>query len=158
MITKVTPMNQLEIYANFVAPVVKAIRQHNNEFFRLDYYEISPKDITIDHDNKLWDFMSENKLIPQDFDGDIPLIWGQWDEVDGSIVLMQVKEGVFPGQTGSDFHMFQHKYYQEGGGYAYCDDETTPYIGDALDWVSSKMGLTYLTSDKGMSNLEMVLG
>ena len=31
MITKVTPMNQLEIYAHFVAPVVKAIRQHNNE-------------------------------------------------------------------------------------------------------------------------------
>ena len=104
-------MNQLEIYTDFVAPVVKAIRQHNNEFFRLDYYEISPKDITVDHDNKLWDFMSENNVE-------------------------KTKE-------------------QEA---AYCDDETTPYIGDALDWVSSKMGLTYLHLDKGMSDLEMVLG
>lgn len=177
--------NNLEIYVDYVKPVVKSINEHHNEFYLLQYYNLSPEDLF--EEGTLVGFMTKNKNRPEHFSGNIPMIYAQYGEETGASMVLEISpenrklldpkvikvlSGKYhreAGQVTEDWEkcanktvyvLMDHQYFSTCAGFEPADDYSyisKNNIGDALDFVSRSLGLDYLTIHVGKSDLEWFL-
>ena len=57
------------------------------------------------------------------------------------------------------YALLDHEYYQTCSGFAVHEivDPTSGGVGDALDFISDRLGLTYLNLHEGNTNLDFIL-
>jgi hypothetical protein len=164
-------MDSLQIYANYVRPVVEAIREHHNEFYRLDHYRIEPQDLFLAGSSAegLIEFQSQEKHSVEDFNGDLSLLVAQWEEVIGASAVLQVhsehhrlfKPEVAEVLLGPYFESKRHEgtiyllmdfeYYLTNAGFTVSQriDPTNGGVDNAVDFLSERLGLTYLLLNNG---------
>ena len=174
--------NNLEIYVDYVEPVVKSINEHHNEFYTLWYYNLSPEDLFVE--NASVEFMTQDKGLPEHFSGNMPVVYAQWDEVSGACMVLELSPENRKLLSPEVIKVLSGKYHREAGqvgeDWEKCADETVYVlmdacrdlgfepaddysyisennIGDALDFVSRSLGLDYLTIHDGKSDLEWFL-
>ena len=171
--------NNLEKYVNYVQPVVKAISEHHNEFFRLQYFSVSAEDLVAE--NGLIEFHTQTKNRPEHFNGEIPLVDVQWGEETGASLVLEISpehrkllspEVLDVIKTDYfEYHekwrktadktvylLMDHEYYQTCSGFAPSDEfEDTVEVGYAFDFLSHRLGLNYLTLDRAITDLEWKL-
>ena len=154
-------MNNLQRYVNYAQPVVKVIREQHNQFFRLEYFNVSAEDLTAE--DGLIEFMTPpdystgkgvgGKGCPEDFNGEIPLVYAQWGEESGASIVLAIapeqrkllspevldviREYLDVWDTAADqsiYLLMDHEYYQTSAGFAPSDEfEDTVAVGLALD-------------------------
>jgi hypothetical protein len=132
-------MNNLEKYVDYLQPVVKTFKENYNQFYRLEYYNLSAEDLFVD--DCLVEFQTQDKNRPEHFSGNIPMVYAQWGE-----------------ETGAS--MVDHQYFQTCAGFEPADDYSyisDNNIGDALDFLSCGLHLEYFLIGEGYSDLEYVL-
>tara|TARA_R100001224_G_scaffold104083_1_gene77118 strand:- start:67 stop:579 length:513 start_codon:yes stop_codon:yes gene_type:complete len=166
--------NNLEIYVDYVKPVVKSINEHHNEFYDLQYYSLSPEDLTAE--DGLVEFMTERKNRPEHFSGNIPMIYAQYGEETGASMVLELSaeqrkllspdvattllgEQYKLWEDGVVYLLMDHEYYQTCSGFTVTEqiDPTNGGVGNALDFVSRSLGLDYLSIHVGKSDLEWLL-
>lgn len=166
--------NNLEIYVDYVKPVVKSIKEHHNEFYDLQYYSLSPEDLTVE--DGLVEFMTERKNRPEHFSGNIPMIYAQYGEETGASMVLELSaeqrkllspdvattllgEQYKLWEDGIVYLLMDHEYYQTCSGFTVTEqiDPTNGGVGNALDFVSRSLGLDYLSGHVGESDLEWFL-
>ena len=171
-------MNNLQRYRDYVRPVIEAINKHHNEFYRLDHFSIEPQDLFLDgsSDEGLIDFRSQEKNSFEDFNGDLSLLIAQWDEISGSSAVLQVyseHRRLFKPEVaevllgpyfeswdeGTIYLLMDFEYYSTTAGFRVSQqvDPTNGGVGDALDFLSQRLGLPYLLINNGTTDLELVL-
>ena len=182
-------MNNLQRYVNYAQPVVKVIREQHNEFFRLEYFSVSAEDLTAE--DGLIEFMTPpdystgkgvgGKGCPEDFNGEIPLVYAQWGEESGASIVLAIapeqRKLLSPEVLDViktehlEYHekwrktadqtvylRMDHEYYQTCAGFAPSDEfEDTVGVGFALDFISHRLGLNYLVIHDGWHDLEYIL-
>ena len=177
--------NNLEIYVDYVKPVVKSIKEHHNEFYDLQYYSLSPEDLTAE--DGLVEFMTERKNRPEHFSGNIPMVYAQWGEETGASMVLEISpenrkllsaevikvlSGKYHrehGQVGEDWEkcanktvyvLMDHQYFQTCAGFEPADDYSYisgNNIGHALDFLSHCLGINYLNINEARTDLEWKL-
>jgi hypothetical protein len=166
--------NNLEIYVDYVKPVVKSIKEHHNEFYDLQYYNLSPEDLTAE--DGLVEFVTERKNRPEHFSGNIPMIYAQYGEETGASMVLELSaeqrkllspdvattllgEQYKLWEDGVVYLLMDHEYYQTCSGFTVTEqiDPTNGGVGNALDFVSRSLGLDYLSIHVGKSDLEWFL-
>ena len=157
-------MNNLQRYVNYAQPVVKVIREQHNQFFLLQYFNLSAEDLTAE--DGLIEFNCTGE--PSSFNGYIPMIYAHWGEETGASMVLEI----FPEHRKllspevldviktehleyhekwrktaeqSVYLLMDHEYYQTCSGFAPSDEfEDTVAVGHALDFISHRLGLNYL--------------
>ena len=166
-------MNNFKTYVNYAQPVVEAINKHHNKFYLLQYCGIRPQDLCVDEENLI---KFEASGEPGAFKGDIPLIYAQYGEETGASLAIELtaehrkllsKELAFElfgehfdlWEDGVVYALLDHEYYQTCSGFAVHEivDPTSGGVGNALDFISERLGLTYLNLHEGNSNLDFIL-
>jgi len=172
-------MNNLEIYVNYVQPVVKAVNEHHNDHYRLEYFSISAEDLFAE--DGLIEFMTQDKHLPEHFRGTMPMVYAQWGEETGASLVLEIapenrkllspevvevivaehnfgEARAWEWEKTADQTLFlhmDHEYYQTCAGFATSNEfEDSVSVGPALDFLSRRLGLTYLTIDTGVTDLE----
>tara|TARA_R100000781_G_scaffold104116_1_gene67796 strand:- start:52 stop:561 length:510 start_codon:yes stop_codon:yes gene_type:complete len=167
-------MNNLAYYVDYVKPVVKTINLHHNQFYLLQYYSLSPEDLTVEEG--LIEFMTEDKNRPEHFSGNIPMVYAQYGEETGASMVLELSveqrkllspevatillgEHYKLWEDGVVYLLMDHEYYQTCSGFTVTEqiDPTNGGIGNALDFLSDRLGINYLTLDLGNTHLEYLL-
>ena len=160
-------MDSLQIYADYVRPVVEAIREHHNEFHRLEYLSVKPEDLHV----------IDGKIVFDRFVGDLSLVRVTRDGATGSCILQIepkhrdfISAEVVQILVGENLEKWEKTANKivwipldatrvPPLGYMLSDDiEEIEYIGYALDFLSQRLGLTYLFLNNGNTDLEYILG
>ena len=81
-------MNDLKNYVEYAQPVIKVIREEHNEFFNLDYFTVSPEDLTVEAG--LLNVFNGKMFLPEHFSGNIPLVYAQWGEETGASMVLVI--------------------------------------------------------------------
>ena len=164
-------MNNLERYVEYVQPVVKVVRENHNMFHRLEYYNLSAEDLVTE--NGLIEYQSQDKNIPEHFSGNIPMVCASWGEETGASIVLELSPeqrkllspeviDVIKGEH-LEYHekwrktaeqtvwlLMDHEYYQTCAGFAPSDEfEDSTNLLEAVDFISHRLGLNYLTVDDG---------
>ena len=163
-------MNNLQRYVNYAQPVVNAVRENHNEFHHLDYLSVSAEDLLVE-EGFLIEYQSQDKNLPEHFNGDIPLVVANWGEETGASIVLEISPeqrqllspeviDVIKGEH-LEYHekwrktaeqtvwlLMDHEYYQTCSGFVPSDEfEDALNVGDAIHFLSHRMGLNYLTVD-----------
>ena len=171
-------MNDLKNYVDYAQPVIKAIREEHNEFFRLQYYTVSAKDLMVREG--VLEFMTENKH----FSGNIPLVYAQYGEETGASIVLYLtpeeRKNLLPEVTkvlAGEYHrersqlleewdntankpvfvLMEHEYYfLDVAGFAPSDSwgGVKNNMGEAIQFLSHKLGIPYLTIQDPYCGLE----
>ena len=164
-------MNNLERYVEYVQPVVKVVRENHNMFHRLEYYNLSAEDLYAE--DGLIEYQSQDKNIPEHFSGNIPMVCASWGEETGASIVLEISPeqrqllspeviDVIKGEH-LEYHekwrktaeqtvwlLMDHEYYQTCAGFAPSDEfEDSTNLLEAVDFISHRLGLNYLTVDDG---------
>ena len=164
-------MNNLERYVEYVQPVVKVVRENHNMFHRLEYYNLSAEDLYAE--DGLIEYQSQDKNIPEHFSGNIPMVCASWGEETGASIVLELSPeqrkllspeviDVIKGEH-LEYHekwrktaeqtvwlLMDHEYYQTCAGFAPSDEfEDSTNLLEAVDFISHRLGLNYLTVDDG---------
>jgi len=174
-------MNDLKNYVNYAQPVIKAIRENHNDFHLLQYYTVSAEDLTVSEG--LLEFMTETKNRPEHFSGNIPLVYAQYGEETGaSLVLYLTPEErkklspevakVLAGEYHRErsqlleewenttnkpvFVLMEHQYYSDVAGFEPSDSwgGVRNNVGETIDFLSTTLGIPYLTIQDPYCGLE----
>tara|TARA_Y100001951_G_C11291347_1_gene272393 strand:- start:2203 stop:2727 length:525 start_codon:yes stop_codon:yes gene_type:complete len=172
-------VNNLQIYVDYAQPVVKAINEHHNQFYTLWYYNLSPEDLFAE--DGLIEYMTEDKNVPADFNGNMPMVYAQWGEETGASMVLEISpenrkllspevldvikteylEYHVKWRKTADktiYLLMDHEYYQTCAGFAPSNDfEDSVNVDDALDFLSHRLGLNYLHIDRARTDLEWKL-
>ena len=173
-------MNNLQRYVNYAQPVVKAVRENHNEFHHLDYLSVSAEDLLVE-EGFLIEYQSQDKNLPEHFNGDIPLVVANWGEETGASIVLEISPeqrqllspeviDVIKGEH-LEYHekwrktaeqtvwlLMDHEYYQTCSGFVPSDEfEDALNVGHAIDFLAHRMGLNYLTIDFPYSRTEYML-
>ena len=173
-------MNNLEIYVNHAQPVVKTIKKHHNQFYTLWYYNLSPEDLFAE--DGLIEYQTQDKNHPEHFSGTMPMVYAQWGEETGAAMVLEISpenrkllspevievlSGGHPIHTDWDnsadepvYVLMDHKYYQTCAGFEPADDYEyvgLNTIGTALDFLSHRLGLSYLFIENAHTDIEWKL-
>ena len=174
-------MNNLQKCGEYVQPVVQAVREHHNEFCSLQYFNLDPKDL-FTYGDGLIEFQNHPiKYLPEHFDGDLPAVLANWGEETGASLVLEISPehrerlssdvvDVIRGEhleyqeewvktpDKTVYLLMDHEYYLSGSGFAPSNEfKDSVNIGWALDFLSHRLGLNYLTIHEGMCDLEAVL-
>ena len=171
--------NNLEKYVNYAQPVVKAISEHHNEFFRLQYFSVSAEDLVAE--NGLIEFHTQTKNRPEHFNGEIPLVDVQWGEETGASLVLEISpehrkllspEVLDVIKTDYfEYHekwrktadktvylLMDHEHYETCSGFAPSDEfEDTVEVCYAFHFLSHRLGLNYLFIHDGYHELGDIL-
>ena len=167
-------MNNFQKYFEYVTPVVKAINEHHNQFYRLEYFQLGVNDFIIQHG--LVEFMTENKHLPEHFHGDIPCLYAQWGEESGASLIIELtaeqRKKLFPTlgkvllgeyyrqwESGVVYLLLDHELFITHAGFKVVEqiDPTNGGVWDALAFISRRLGLNYLVIHDGWHDLEHIL-
>lgn len=167
-------MNNLNKYVDYLQPVVKTFRENYNQFYLLQYYNLSPEDLSIDHG--LLEFMTEHKNRPEHFSGNIPMIYAQYGEETGASIVLELSaeqrkllspdvantllgEQYKLWEDGVVYLLMDHEYYSDCSGFTVTKqiDPTNGGVGNALDFLSCSLNLPYFYIEEGYSDLEYIL-
>ena len=178
-------MNNLNKYVDYLQPLVKTFSENYNQFYRLEYYNLSAEDLTAE--DGLIEFMTEHKNRPEHFSGNIPMVYAQWGEETGACMVLEISpeqrklldpevikvlSGKYHrehGQVSEDWEkcanetvyvLMDHSYFQTCAGFEPADDYSYisgNNIGDALDFISTRLQLSYFLIHEGYSDLEYIL-
>ena len=171
-------MNNLEIYVNHAQPVVKTIKKHHNEFYTLWYYNLSPEDLFVKDASV--EFMTQDrgecsvlKYLPKHFSGNIPMVYAQWDEVSGASMVLELSpenRKLLSPEVANTILGEQYKLWEDGVVYLLMDacrdsgftvteqiDPTNGGVGNALDFLSRRLGINYLNIHEARTDLEWKL-
>jgi hypothetical protein len=172
-------MNNLEKYVDYLQPVVKAINEHHNQFHLLWYYNLSAEDLFAE--DGLVEFQTQDKNRPEHFSGNIPMVYAQWGEETGASVVLEISpeqrkllspEVLDVIKTEHlEYHekwrktadktvylLMDHEYYQTCAGFAPSEEfEDTVAVGNALDFLSDRLGINYLNINEARTDLEWKL-
>ena len=159
-------MNNLERYVEYVQPVVKVVRENHNMFHRLEYYNLSAEDLYAE--DGLIEYQSQDKNIPEHFSGSIPMVCASWGEETGASIVLELSPEqrkllspeVATILLGEDYKLWEdgvvwllmdHEYYQTCAGFTVTEqiDPTNGGLVEAVDFISHRLGLNYLTVDDG---------
>ena len=154
-------MNNLEKYVSYAQPVVKTINEHNNEFYRLEYYNLGAEDLFAE--DGLVEFQTQDKNRPEHFNGNIPMVYAQYGEETGASIVLEISpenrkllspevantvlgEHYKLWEDGVVYLLMDHEYYQTCAGFTVTEqiDPTNGGVGNALDFLSDRLGLNYL--------------
>ena len=168
-------MNHLKNYVEYAQPVIKAIRENHNEFFRLQYHTVSPEDLVIE-EGLLELAKTKTKYLFEHYSGDIPLVYAQYGEETGaSIVLVLTVEqrkllspevaNTILGEhyklweDGVVYLLMDHEYYSDVAGFKVTEqiDPTNGGVGNAIDFLSQSLGIPYLSIENSYCGLEFHL-
>ena len=168
-------MNHLKNYVEYDQPVIKAIRENHNEFFRLQYHTVSPEDLVIE-EGLLELAKTKTKYLFEHYSGNIPLVYAQWGEETGaSIVLVLTAEqrkllspevaNTILGEhyklweDGVVYLLMDHEYYSDVAGFKVTEqiDPTNGGVGNAIDFLSQSLGIPYLSIENSYCGLEFHL-
>ena len=168
-------MNHLKNYVEYAQPVIKAIRENHNEFFRLQYHTVSPEDLVIE-EGLLELAKTKTKYLFEHYSGNIPLVYAQWGEETGaSIVLVLTAEqrkllspevaNTILGEhyklweDGVVYLLMDHEYYSDVAGFKVTEqiDPTNGGVGNAIDFLSQSLGIPYLSIENSYCGLEFHL-
>jgi hypothetical protein len=172
-------MNNLEKYVDYLQPVVKAINEHHNQFHLLWYYNLSAEDLFAE--DGLVEFQTQDKNRPEHFSGNIPMVYAQWGEETGASMVLEISpeqrkllspEVLDVIKTEHlEYHekwrktadktvylLMDHEYYQTCAGFAPSEEfEDTVAVGNALDFLSDRLGINYLNINEARTDLEWKL-
>jgi hypothetical protein len=179
-------MNNLEKYVDYLQPVVKTFKENYNQFYRLEYYNLSAEDLFVD--DCLVEFQTQDKNRPEHFSGNIPMVYAQYGEETGASMVLEISpenrkllsaevikvlSGKYHrehGQVGEDWEkcanktvyvLMDHQYFQTCAGFEPADDYSyisDNNIGDALDFLSRSLRLEYFLIEEGYSDLDYIIG
>tara|TARA_R110000803_G_scaffold25371_6_gene60663 strand:+ start:6500 stop:6994 length:495 start_codon:yes stop_codon:yes gene_type:complete len=154
-------MNNLEKYVSYAQPVVKTINEHHNEFYRLEYYNLGAEDLFAE--DGLVEFQTQDKNRPEHFNGNIPMVYAQYGEETGASIVLEISpenrkllspevantvlgEHYKLWEDGVVYLLMDHEYYQTCAGFTVTEqiDPTNGGVGNALDFLSDRLGLNYL--------------
>ena len=169
--------NNLEKYVNYAQPVVKAISEHHNEFFILQYFNLSAEDLTAEDGLIQFNCTGE----PSSFNGCIPMVYANWGEETGASLVLEISpehrkllspEVLDVIKTDYfEYHekwrktadktvylLMDHEYYQTCSGFAPSDEfEDTVEVCYAFHFLSHRLGLNYLFIHDGYHELGDIL-
>ena len=176
-------MNNLERYVKYAQPVVKAVNDNHNQFHLLWYYNLSAKDLTAE--NGLIEYQTQDKSLPEDFSGGIPMVYAQWGEETGASMVLEIspeqrkllspevldiilRTSEEKGNASveewrrsakiSPYILMDHEYYQTCAGFVPSGDFNNYVgVGHAVDFISHRLGLVYLNLDLAITDLEWKL-
>ena len=174
-------MNDLKNYVIYAQPVIKAIRENHNDFHLLQYFTVSAEDLTIEEG--LLNFMTQDKNRPEHFSGNIPLVYAQWGEETGASIVLQItpeQRKLLTPEVLSVFHqegwntdwkkwwnktadqtvyvLMEHEYYSTCAGFVPSTEfEDVNNVGEAMDFLSHRLGIPYLSIQDPNSGLEYYL-
>ena len=154
-------MNNLEKYVSYAQPVVKTINEHHNEFYRLEYYNLGAEDLFAE--DGLVEFQTQDKNRPEHFNGNKPMVYAQYGEETGASIVLEISpenrkllspevantvlgEHYKLWEDGVVYLLMDHEYYQTCAGFTVTEqiDPTNGGVGNALDFLSDRLGLNYL--------------
>jgi hypothetical protein len=174
-------MNDLKNYVEYAQPVIKAIRENHNQFHLLQYFTVSPEDLTVEAG--LLNFMSETKNRPEHFSGNISLVYAQWGEETGASIVLEispeqrkllspevldvilntseergnasVEEWRKHAKIGS-YILMDHEYYSDVAGFVLSDSwgGVRNNVGEATDFLSHRLGIPYYSINNPDCGLE----
>ena len=172
-------MNNLNKYVDYLQPLVKTFKENYNQFYCLEYYNLSAGSITAE--DGLIEFMTEHKNRPEHFSGNIPMVYAQWGEETGASMVLEISpeqrkllspEVLDVIKTEHlEYHekwrktadqtvylLMDHEYYQTCAGFAPSEEfEDTLTVGNALDFLSHRLCLPYFLLEQGYSDLDFIL-
>ena len=177
-------MNNLEKYVDYLQPVVETFKENYNQFYRLEYYNLSAEDLFAE--DGLVEFQTQDKNRPEHFSGNIPMVYAQYGEETGASMVLEISpeqrkllspevldvilrtseergnasvEEWRKNAKISPYILMDHEYYQTCCGFAPCGD-FNDYLsmGNALDFISKRLHLEYFLIEEGYSDLEYILG
>ncbi len=172
-------MNNLNKYVDYLQPLVKTFSENYNQFYRLEYYNLSAEDLTAE--DCLIEFMNQDKFLPLHFSGNMPMVYAQWGEETGACMVLELSpenrkllspEVLDVIKTEHlEYHekwrktadqtvylLMDHEYYQTCAGFAPSNEfEDTVTLGNALDFLSHRLCLPYFLLEQGYSDLEYIL-
>ena len=167
-------MNNLEKYVSYAQPVVKTINEHHNEFYRLEYYNLGAEDLFAE--DGLVEFQTQDKNRPEHFNGNIPMVYAQYGEETGASIVLEISpenrkllspevantilgEHYKLWEDGVVYLLMDHEYYQTCAGFTVTEqiDPTNGGVGNALDFLSHRLGLNYLNINEARTDLEWKL-
>jgi len=168
-------MNNLEKYVDYLQPVVKTFRENYNQFYRLEYYNLSAEDLTVEEG--LVEFQTQDKNRPEHFSGNIPLVYAQYGEETGASMVLELSaeqrkllspevantilgEHYKLWEDGVVYLLMDHEYYQTCSGFTVTEQIDPTNGGDAnnaLDFLSRSLHLECFLIEEGYSDLEYTL-
>ena len=167
-------MNNLEKYVSYAQPVVKTINEHHNEFYRLEYYNLGAEDLFAE--DGLVEFQTQDKNRPEHFNGNIPMVYAQYGEETGASIVLEISpenrkllspevantvlgEHYKLWEDGVVYLLMDHEYYQTCAGFTVTEqiDPTNGGVGNALDFLSRRLGINYLNIHEARTDLEWKL-
>jgi hypothetical protein len=156
-------MENLEMFVKYAQPVVKAIKQHHNEFYHLRYYNLSAEDLFAE--DGLIQFQTQQRNRPEHFSGTLPMVYAGWGEETGASLVLEISpenrkllnpevattllgEHYKLWEDGVVYLLMDHEYYQTCAGFTVTEqiDPTKGGVGNALTFLSHRLGLNYLVS------------
>ena len=81
-------MNNLKKYVDYLQPVVKTFKENYNQFYRLEYYNLSAEDLFAE--DGLLEFQTQDKNRPEHFSGNIPMVYAQYGEETGASMVLEI--------------------------------------------------------------------
>ena len=156
-------------YVDYVKPVVDTIREHHNEFYELRYSLINAEDIFVESvADRLLGF--RQGIYEPSSAGYIPCIYARYGEETGACVALQltptqfallskeVKTAMFGKNPRHAFKepvyvIMEHQYFQTVSGFH--TRITTNLLHDPLDYITEKLGLSYLDSENDLYVLDL---
>ena len=151
-------MNNLEKYVSYAQPVVKTINEHHNEFYRLEYYNLGAEDLFAE--DGLVEFQTQDKNRPEHFNGNIPMVYAQYGEETGASIVLEISpenRKLLSPEVANTVLGEHYKLWEDGVVYLLMDacrdsgftvteqiDPTNGGVGNALDFLSDRLGLNYL--------------
>ena len=160
-------MNNLQRYVEYVQPVVHSIQEHHNGFYRLQYFNLDPEDLFAE--GGVIEFQRNvTKCLPEHFDGDLPAVLAGWGEETGASLVLEISPehrerlssdvvDVLEWRKTANKTIYvplDHEYYQTCAGFAPSNEfEDWEAVGHALDFLSHRLGLNYLTIHEGIEEL-----
>ena len=178
-------MNDLKNYVEYAQPVIKAIRENHNEFFRLQYHTVSPEDLVIE-EGLLELAKTKTKYLFEHYSGNIPLVYAQWGEETGASIVLYLtpeeRKNLSPEVTkvlAGEYHressqlleewentantpvfvLMDHEYYSDVAGFVPSDSwgGVRNNVGETIDFLSHSLGIPYLSIENSYCGLEFHL-
>ena len=170
-------MNDLKNYVEYAQPVIKAIRENHNEFFRLQYHTVSPEDLVIE-EGLLELAKTKTKYLFEHYSGNIPLVYAQWGEETGASMVLVITPEMrnhLPSKVinflkteeqeyrvkwdntanKTMFFLLDHIYFQNVAGFELSTEfEDVNNVGQATDFLSHRLGIPYLSIENPYCGLE----
>ena len=173
-------MNNLNKYVDYLQPLVKTFKENYNQFYCLEYYNLSAGSLTVE--DGLLSFMTEDKNrhnlweVAEHFSSNIPMVYAQWGEETGACMVLELSaeqrkllspdvattllgEQYKLWEDGVVYLLMDHENYQTCSGFTVTEqiDPTNGGVGNALDFISKRLQLPYFLIHEGYSDLEFIL-